>query len=242
MIRILQSQGEIDAARSALAGIGCDFTQGWRRRLFALRYTLRFRRPPEAIAVDKSWDVWSIATTIAATRPDRSARIYDMGSFNSEVPLALSAMGYRTIRAGDFNPLGRSIRWYGYPIDFHCEDFYHPAVPPHSFDVMTAVSVIEHGYDQAKLIAALDRNLAPGGLFLLTTDYHAAPVAIPEEFRIFDLSYRLFDRAALEDLVTAASRIGLTLLGDAEWRDSEYPIEFLGRRLTFAFLAFRKAG
>jgi SAM-dependent methyltransferase len=172
--------------------------------------------------------------------PDRTARIFEMGSFNSEIPLVLWRAGYRNIRASDFNPLGRAIRWYGNRIDFRCEDFYAPDLEPGSVGVMTALSVIEHGYDQARLVATAARLLEPGGVFLFTTDYREEGHAIPDHVRPFGLSYRVFSRADIESLVRDAAAVGLELLAPPEWGPSEYPIEWEGRRFTFVFVGLRK--
>src|SRR5262249_35847684 len=151
--------------------------------------------------------------TVKRFRPDRGARIFEMGSYNSEIPLALWGSGYRRIRAADLNPLGRSIRWYGNRIDFRCEDFYQPDAPDGSVDVITSLSVIEHGYAQGRLLALADRLLAPGGLLCLTTDYHEEAVPVPDDFRVFGLPYRIFSRSDIESLLSDAEAAGLRPVG-----------------------------
>jgi SAM-dependent methyltransferase len=178
--------------------------------------------------------------TVLAHAPDRSACVFEMGSFNSEIPLVLWRAGYHTIRASDFNPLGRAIRWYGNRIDFRCEDFYNPDLPPTSVGIMTALSVIEHGYDQDKLLRTATRLLAPGGIFLLTTDYREEGVVVPAEFRQFGLTYRIFSRSDIGALVKSAADAGLEPLGPAEWEPSTYPIEWEGWKFTFVIVGFRK--
>ena len=241
MISILKDATEITRAREELRFVGLDTSRGWRRALYSLRWRLRFRCAPEPVAINKSWDVWTMYQSVLTHVPDRSARVFEMGSFNSEIPLVLWRAGYHTIRASDFNPLGRAIRWYGNHIDFRCEDFYRPDLPPGSVNVMTALSVIEHGYQQDKVIGTAARLLAPGGIFLLTTDYHENGVKIPPDFRQFGLSYRIFSRADIEGLVRAADRSGLELLGPTEWESSGYPIEWEGWKFTFVFVGFRKS-
>lgn len=240
MIRILKGEAQIAEARAKLRATGFDTSRGWRRAVYWLLYLARFRRPAEPVAVGKSWDVWTMYEAVNAHAPDRDALVFEMGSFNSEIPLVLWRAGYRNIRAADFNPLGRCIRWYGNQIDFRHEDFYNPDLKPGSVGVMTAVSVIEHGYDQAKLIATAARLLAPGGVFVLTTDYREDGAPVPADFRAFNLTYRIFSRADLESLVRAAADAGLELLGPAEWGPSDYPIVWEGWRFTFAFVGFRK--
>ena len=240
MIQILRDRKQIEAARASLRHAGLDTSRGWRRSLYSLRWTLRFRCSPEAVAISKSWDVWTISSAILKHSPDRTSQIFEMGSYNSEIGLALWQSGYRRIRAVDFNPLGRAIRWYGNAIDFRREDFYNPDLAPGSVGVMTAISVIEHGYDQAKLVSTAARLLKPGGLLLLTTDYREDGAKVPEDFRAFGLTYRIFSRADLESLVADAEKAGLEMIGPAEWSDSEYPIRWGDWQFTFAFVGLRK--
>jgi SAM-dependent methyltransferase len=240
VIRVLVNEGQIAEARRSLSRAGCDSSRGWWRFRYVLLFALRFRTWPEPVAVNKSWDVWNILQLVRQAVPDRAASIFEMGSYNSEIPLALWRAGYRRIRAADLNPVGRAIRWYGNAIDFRTEDFHAPDLTPGSVDVMTAVSVIEHGYHQRRLLDTVERLLRPGGVFCLTTDYHQEKLSVPEELRLFGLTYRIFSRSEIEELVAEAGRRGLEPLGDLRWEPSDYPIEWLGRRYTFLLLALRK--
>jgi SAM-dependent methyltransferase len=219
-----------------------DTSRGWRRAIYALRWRLRFRSTPEPVAVNKSWDVWTTYQTILTHMPRRTARVFEMGSYNSEISTVLWCARYHNIRACDFNPLGRASRWYGNRIEFRCEDFYAPDLPSASVDVMTALSVIEHGFHQEKLISIASRLLKPGGLFLFTTDYREEGVIVPETLRPFGLSYRVFSRSDIEALVHAASAAGLELIVSPEWAPSTYPIEWEGFQITFLFVGLQKRG
>lgn len=240
MLRILESQTEIDLSRTKLRAMGCDTTHGWRRRMFQFANWVRFRAAAPDVAIEKSWDVLNMLETIEVEKPDRSAQIFEMGSYNSEILLALWQRGYRRIHASDFNPLGRCIRWYGNSIDFRAEDFYAPDLKPGSVDVIVALSVIEHGFDGDRLWATFARLLKPGGIALVSTDYHEAKIPIDPNFRAFNLSYTIFSRAEIEEMMRIATQHGLEPLGSIAWRNSQNPIEFEGHRFTFALMGFRK--
>ena len=240
MIEVLKSQEMIEEARAGLDKLGCDTTHGFARTMFQMRYLLRFRQIPPRVAVNKSWDVLKIVETIEKHKPDKDISIFDMGSFNCEAPVSLWMRGYRNIRASDLNPKGRCINWYGNGINFQCENFYEPGIDDESLDVMTSLSVIEHGWDQKKFIEICMRYLKPGGIVCFSTDFHPEKQPIPEDFRLFNLSYMIFSRAEIESLVRAAEESGLELLGPANWGESEYPINFLEKDFTFIYLAFRK--
>lgn len=180
-------------------------------------------------------------TTIHRHVRDRQARTLDAGSVNSEIPLALWKAGYRNVAAVDLDPHGRAIRWYGNRIQFRCGDFYDAPAHAGTLDVVTALSVIEHGYDRDRLLRSLSRMLRPGGIACLSTDYRESPIRIPSEYRLFGLPYRVFCRRDIEGLLEAAGDHGLLPVGDLAWERSEYPIQWLGHRMTFLFLALWKA-
>lgn len=177
---------------------------------------------------------------ILQNHPDRKTLIYDMGSFNSEIPLALWNAGYRRILAADMDPRGRSINWYGNWIRFRRENFYRSDLEPSSLDVVTTLSTIEHGYDQEKLLSTAQRLLKRGGALYITTDYHEDKIDIPGDYTLFGLSYQIFSRKDVQSLLEDAGAWGFEPAGDILWEPSEYPIEWLGRRIAFIFVGLRK--
>ncbi|MBK25463.1 MAG: hypothetical protein CME70_15820 [Halobacteriovorax sp.] len=241
MLKVLSNQGQINSAREELNKLGADTSTGWRRSLFKILYGIRYRSPAQPVSINKSWDTLVILKMIEEHFPDKlNTSIFEMGSYNSEIPVSLWNRGYRKIRASDFNPKGQCINYYANSIDFHVEDFYAPAIPEESLDVMTALSVIEHGYDQKKFLRACQKYLKPGGMVIFTTDYHKEKLSIPEDYRLFDLTYMIFSKEEIENLLEEAKKYDLELVSDVQWGDSEYPIEFLGHNMTFILIAFRK--
>ncbi|MBC7712061.1 MAG: methyltransferase domain-containing protein, partial [Rhizobacter sp.] len=229
MIRVLKSKEQIQDARSQLKSLGVDSSTKLARRMYQFLYLLRFRKPAEQVAVNKSWDVLTILQMIEKLKPDRNSKIYDMGSYNCEIPLALWWRGYRDIIAADFNPIGRAINWYGNKIQFRQENFYKSAVPPHSLDVITALSVIEHGFEQVNFFKVCHGLLKQGGLVLVTTDFHAEKIHIDPDFKIFNLSYMIFSSEEILNLVKEAESNGFELISsemEQNWDESKHPIDF----------------
>jgi len=240
MVRVLKDAEQIAAARRRLRDLGCDLSRGWRGRMFQLRYVLRYPPRIPRLELRKSWDVLTMLEHIKACKPDRQAVIYDVGSMNSEIPLALWASGYRNIYAADLNPLGRTITWYGNGIRFRREDFYETTLPGGSVDVITALSSLEHGYQQERFLQTAHRILRPNGLVVLTTDFRSEKLSVPEFLRPYGLSYLVFSRTEILNLIEAAGRFGFLPSGDVVWGDSEDPIACYGLRYTFVFLSLRK--
>ncbi|MBC7430415.1 MAG: methyltransferase domain-containing protein [Bacteriovorax sp.] len=243
MIEVLKSKEQIREARAELKEAGVDSSTKFARRVYQALYWLRFRKPAEQVAVNKSWDVLTILKTIQKMKPDKNTAIYDMGSYNCEIPLALWWSGYRNIMAADFNPIGRAINWYGNKIQFRQENFYKSTVASQSLDVITALSVIEHGFEQVNFFKVCHGLLKPDGLVLITTDFHAEKIKIDPNFKIFNLSYMIFSNEEILKLVEEAKSNGFELISSElknGWTNSEYPIDFLGHQMSFVFLGFKK--
>lgn len=240
MLKVLSKESDIQESRNQMNKKGIDSSTGFHRLRFATIFSLRFRRPVPPVSINKSWDVLNIVETIEKQFSDKNIRIYDMGSYNCEIGVSLALAGYKNIIGADFNPLGRCIKWYGNNIDFRCEDFYKPSVPPGSLDVMTALSVIEHGYDQKKLLNSFSTYLKVGGIALVTTDYHEQKIPIDPHFKIFDLSYMIFSKEEIQSLIQEAKQFGLELITTPEWGQTENPIEFLNHKFSFILLGLKK--
>ena len=80
----------------------------------------------------------------------------------------------------------------------------------------------------------------PGGIICLTTDYHAEKIEVPDDYRIFHLSYQIFSKAEVESLLDEAAEHDLEPVGPIVWDDPGYPVEFESWRFTFVFIALRK--
>ncbi|MFZ4713408.1 MAG: class I SAM-dependent methyltransferase [Bacteriovoracaceae bacterium] len=243
MIEVLKNSKQISDARKALNQIGADSSTGLARLIYTLRFSLRFRRKVEPVAINKSWDVYRILKTIEKFKPKKETPIYDMGSYNCEIPLALWSQGYRNLYAADFNPLGRSINWYGNNIKFRQENFYESTIEKHSLEVITALSVIEHGFEQVNFFKVCNDLLKSGGLVLITTDFHQKKIAIDPKFTIFNLSYMIFSKEEILSLIDEAKLNGFELIDNNfpdNWSESENPINFLDHDMSFIFLGFRK--
>ncbi|MBC7541004.1 MAG: methyltransferase domain-containing protein [Bacteriovorax sp.] len=243
MIKVLKNKKQIEDSRFQLKKLGADSSTGLSRRIYQMLYFMRFRKAAEKVAVNKSWDVLTILQLIEKYKPNKDANIYDMGSYNCEIPLALWWRGYRNIMAADFNTKGRAINWYGNKIQFRQENFYKSTIPAHSLDVITALSVIEHGFEQVEFFKVCSDLLKPGGLVLITTDFHSTKIPIDPEFRIFNLSYIIFSSEEIIQLIAEAKKNGFELISEEReqnWDTSEYPIEFLEKKMSFILLGFKK--
>lgn len=233
-LQVLQSRDQIVEGRRVLRSRGLSsLTPGWktwlvRRRLF------------RGINVGddlKSWDVLKTAEFIESKVP-KDAALLDIGAFASEIPPILHRMGYRRISALDLNP-DISLMPYAGQIDYQVGNFLRAPYPDGSFAAITAISVIEHGFDGQALISEASRLLRPGGYFIASFDYW--PDKIPTAgIKMFDMSWTIFSADEVERLFALARQHGLVPCGGMEFEARERPISCAGRDYTFAWMAMQR--
>ncbi len=156
----------------------------------------------------RDWELARILESIRAVPMGSS--VLDTGSFNTYLPLALAAAGYR-VTASDliwrrmvknlerrlglapakaheapFFAWRRVYRRAGVPV--RNLNLTRLACPDASFDCVVALSVIEHVAHVERSLAEMYRVLAPGGRMLVTTDCAPEPSAYAGGVRYFSES------------------------------------------------------
>jgi SAM-dependent methyltransferase len=240
VLKVLTSEDEITAARQALDQRGWSVLtpawQYWPRRIG------RKLGLPIGVAVGDQRKSWDVRLTLEALDQyvAREAGVMDLGAFACEIPLAAARLGYRPVTGIDLDP-----RLVGMPrpegVRYEVGDFYEPPLPAASLGAVTALSVIEHGFQPERLLTMLARVLRPGGVFLASFDYWPEPIDT-SDVSPFGMSWTIFSRNAVEAWLARATSFGLEPLGPLDWQTTEPVIGFAGRRYTFAWLALRKAG
>lgn len=232
----MQNYAENLAAREELRRRRISYWPERPARSLAERVLLR---PALAVGeLNKSWDLLESVRLLEARVP-REAPILDLGAYASELPCCLHLLGYRRITGIDLNPRVRRMP-FGGAVRYLVGDMYASGLAAGSFEAVTAISAIEHGVDLPRLLAEAARLLAPGGLFVASTDYWPDKIDT-SGIRMFGLDWTIFSRAELAALLEEAARHGLAPLGPASYEAAERPIEAGGKRFTFAWLALRKA-
>src|SRR3954467_6550223 len=146
-LEVLQSNAQVRAARRQLKRKAVSFVRpAWRTWL--ARYG--FVRDGFAIGDHiKSWDVAQTAHLIAAHVP-KDEPVLDIGAFASEMPPILHRLGYRRVCGVDLNPRIADMPFAG-AIDYRVGDFLRTPYADAHFAAITAISVIEHGFDGERL-------------------------------------------------------------------------------------------
>ena len=196
----------------------------------------------------KNWD-HALLTSIVAGLPT-SARIIDLGCGDGYTLMLLQALGFTDITGIDLI-LNKRLRirqaremWrrstLKIPFKLYRADLTDTRLPHGSFDAAVSISTIEHGVDLPAFAAEASRLLKPGGVLFMTTDYWEDSIEVGESSTPFGLPWRVFDRAALEQLLLIASAVGLKLIGDGRipgctkrtvvWNSVEYTFVAIGLR------------
>jgi SAM-dependent methyltransferase len=199
---------------------------------------MRLLRTPEIGDALKSWDVLQTAE-FAERHVAKDQAVLDIGAFASEVPIVLHRLGFSSVSGVDLNPAVTTMP-YADKIHYSVCDFLKTPFGNGSFSLITAISVIEHGFRPKELFSEIARLLKPGGYFVASFDFWPEKIRT-EGIRMFGMDWRIFSKGEVEDLIRVAAAYGLAPHGAVDLHAEEKPISFFGRSYTFAWLALKKS-
>lgn len=235
-VEVLQSKAEVQRARARLEerGVSCVGLEFAGRSLWE-----RLRGTPPARVGDlvKSWDVLRTAEYVERSHPT-TARVLDLGAFSSEILCTLHRLGFGSLTGIDLNPRVRRMP-FSDRIRWEVGNFLSTPFPDRSFDAITSISVIEHGFDAHALLRESARLLEPGGSFVASFDYWPEKIDTSDT-TFFGLDWRIFSRAEVEDFVRQARGYGFAPAGPLALDASERTVSWGGRDYTFAWMVLRR--
>ena len=231
---VLLKRPEIETARDGLRRIGISCIAPW--PLYLLR---RFGILGGVNLGDplKSWDILTSATFIRE-RLHRDAPILDIGAYASEILPALHRMGYSSLAGVDLNPAVRKMP-HANAIRYEVSDFMQTPFKDGSFDAVTAISVVEHGFQSGRLLREISRLLRPGGYFIASFDYWPEKVD-STGIDLFGMDWRIFSKEEVLAFLEEARGYGLSPCGVIDLEAGEKVIHSGGKEYTFAWLALQK--
>jgi SAM-dependent methyltransferase len=237
-LEVLQRKEQIEKARARLEERGISFTAGAPRGRASLWERIGGSGAQKPIGdVLKSWDVLKTAEFIEEAFP-ATARVLDLGAFNSEILPALHRLGFQRLSGIDMNP-GVAGMPHASAIRYEVGDFLRAPFPAQAFDVVTAISVIEHGFDGRLLLTEVSRLLAPGGCFIASFDYWPEKIDT-DGTKFFGMDWKIFSRGEVVELIALANGLGLRPHGALSFTADEHPIHCADRDYTFGWIALRK--
>jgi SAM-dependent methyltransferase len=232
--KVLKSRSEIDLARIQLKRQKLSCLTSWPLRAIRRRGLLKGVNVGDHI---KSWDVLNTAQFVKENVP-LGAPVLDMGAYASEILCVLHGLNYSALAGVDLNPKVNQMP-YAHSIRYEISDFMRTPFPDQSFAAITAISVIEHGFEGRKLFREVSRLLRPGGYFIASFDYWPDKIDTVG-IKIFGMDWRIFSQAEVVDMIKQAEESGLALAGELELDALEQTIETCARKYTFAWLVLQK--
>ncbi|MFC2108305.1 class I SAM-dependent methyltransferase [Candidatus Bipolaricaulota bacterium] len=235
-LEILQERSQIVSARRELVARNASAVDS-RLMIFLRRFGIAGR-----VAVGdklKSWDVLSVLKYLE-NNVARDEPILDIGCYASEIIVALHKVGYSRLVGADLNPYVYRMPFQN-SIRYEVSDFMSLKIEDASFRAITAISVIEHGFQAHKLLGEISRLLKQGGYFIASFDYWPEKVDTTG-LKIFGMEWMIFSKADVEGFVNEASKYALYPTGKMHFAAKEKVIDWGGRQYTLATLVLVKGG
>lgn len=235
-VRVLATKTAIEAARRELRRRKLSFVSpGPIRSLQRLKW-MRGVSVGDPI---KSWDVLNTAEFIQKHLPSQ-APILDIGAYASEILCVLHRLNYTALTGADLNPELPQMP-YADAIRYEVADFTRTPFADEAFAAVTAISVIEHGFQSQALLREVSRLLRPGGFFIASFDYWPDKIDT-SRISIFGMDWRIFSKAEILDLLEEAQGFHLLPHGPLSLEAPVPLMNFAGKDYTFAWMALQKQG
>jgi SAM-dependent methyltransferase len=231
---VLSSQRQIDEAQRTLFADGL-MDERPRHPVARIKRQLGFRSAATALIPDpiKSWDVLRAVEAIRR-RCQPEDPVLDMGSVGSAIPPALHRLGYASVHGIDLDPQVKEMA-HADAVDYRVGDMTATPYQDRFFNAITAISVLEHGFQPEPLLREVSRLLKPGGFFFFSTDYWPEKIDTGE-IRLFGMSWDIFSAEEIERFLSDAGEVGLrpTSASSAALRAvNGRPISYRGFEYTF---------
>jgi SAM-dependent methyltransferase len=186
----------------------------------------------------KNWDSLAALDLILETT-DRKARVYDAGGeLYSMILPWLFLYGYKNIIAE--NLIFRSMTKRG-PILYKHGNITKTTYPDKFFDVITCLSVIEHGVDLNKYFSEMTRILKTGGILITSTDYYETPIDTRGQ-KVYGCPIHIFTKEEIIEALVIAKYYGLNPISSVDLTSEEKVIHWkeYDLRYTFIIISLRK--
>ncbi|GAA4716790.1 methyltransferase domain-containing protein [Sphingomonas lutea] len=238
-MEVLQNRQQIESSRRELVRCGLSAVPGpVEKKVKELITRSRLARPLIVGDVVKSWDVLKTVRFLQE-KIQKSDPVLDIGCYASEVIVSLHKAGFADLTGIDLNaelrrmPHADSIRYVQ-------GDFLETPFEDASFAAVASISVIEHGFDAAKLLCEIARILRPGGYFTASFDYWRKKVDT-RETRFFDMDWLIFSEDDVRAMIDVARANGFKPIGDLRFETSQKAISHGGFEYTFGWIALQRS-
>ncbi len=181
----------------------------------------------------KNWDSLSALSFILG-RTKKSSKILDAGGeVYSPLVEWLFLYGYKGLHV--INLLFKQNFSRG-PIKYIRGDCTQTPYPSGYFDVVTSLSVIEHGVETGSFLRESHRILSPGGFLIISTDYWSSSIKTFKE--AYGTRVRIFTPEEILELIDKAKEIGFMPTGEIDFSTEEKAVRWKRLDLDFTFIIF----
>lgn len=186
----------------------------------------------------KNWDSLA-AFDYIINNSDKDSIILDAGAeYYSVILNWLKKYGYRNIRGINLVFPEKSTK---HRIRYDYGDITKTDYLPNSVDIVTCLSVVEHGVNLNLFLTEMSCIIKKGGALIVSFDYINKSDKV---YKLMDLPWILFDKKRTSEFIKKASEYGFKLIekldsdfNEATVYNSECNIEY-----TFGILTFLKEG
>jgi 2-polyprenyl-3-methyl-5-hydroxy-6-metoxy-1,4-benzoquinol methylase len=191
---------------------------------------------PPRCEMTKNWDLL-VALGLVLERASGKARILDAGATLSSMMLPwLYMYGYSDLWGIDLI-YDRSLRRG--PIRYEKGDLTQTRFGSSSFDIITCLSVIEHGVSLDAYLREMSRLLRPGGLLITSTDYWVDPIDTRGEIA-FGVPMTIFSPSKIKALLGATEIYGLRSIKPVDFECQDKAVGWRGLSYTFINFVLEK--
>ena len=233
-IEVLKSKSEILRARHDLQRRELSFIRPWWKRLVCKTGLSKTIDVGDEL---KSWDVLKTVRFIEQHISTFDS-ILDMGAFACELLPILHQLNYSNLAGVDLNPDIKKMP-YADAVRYEVADFMHTQFKNEAFQVISAVSVIEHGFNSHQLLAEISRLLRKGGYFVASFDYWPTKVDT-NGTSFFGMDWKIFSEQEVREFLEEARSYNLTPWGTVDLAGDEKPINCAQKDYTFAWMVLQK--
>lgn len=234
-MEVLKAKVEIKQARLKLRERGLSFTiPRWQRWARKITHSERINVGDEL----KSWDVLK-TTDFLENSVSKNDPILDIGAFASELPSILYHLGYTNLSGVDLDPRIKAMP-FADTVRYEVSDFLQTPFSDGSFRAITAISVIEHGFNAERLLKEISRLLRPNGFFIASFDYWPDKVDT-QGVSFFGMDWKIFSTQEIEIFLHEATKYGFFPCAGVNFGGRDKAIRCANRDYTFAWLALQKS-
>ena len=235
-VEILANQSEIVWARKEMYRRGLDS----RRSLTLIERILRKMKLIRIVEVGDAKKSWDVLKTIdfLENHIQKSDPILDIGAFGSEILLSLNKANYTNLSGIDLNS-HISYMPNADKINYICGDFLNASFDNQSYSAVTAISVIEHGFNSKELLNKLSRIIKLNGFFIASFDYWPDKINT-DGIEAYGLDWRIFSKGEIMSFIKEAEMFGFNPYGHMSFTANEKAAAWNNKSFTFAWLVLKK--